>query len=180
MQINPGNLHAPCKDLTLWPLHVTSPVTPARGPGPVQLAELSRLNTSSRFCQKHNFFRASKIRSVSTWRITWLLLFTLSIPLNQPSLFTRLTVLHVTPISISSTIAVPLIPLLPKFYSRSTKWRTPKSRNQKSPMNQKHQLLNVWKMLIPLKKPRRKRRLIATSNATIRRQSMASNRNGQP
>ena len=100
MQITPGNLHAP----STWPLPVAfardpctwpHPVTPARGPGAAQLAELSRLNTSSRFRRKHNFFGAPKIRSVSTWRITWLLPFTLSIPLDQPSVFTRLTVLQV-------------------------------------------------------------------------------------
>ena len=99
MQITPSNSHALCT----WPLHVTLhrdpctwpyPVTPGRGPGAALLAELSWLNTSSRFRRKHNFFGVPKICSVSTWRITWLLPFTLSIPLDQPSVFTRLTVLH--------------------------------------------------------------------------------------
>ena len=96
MQITLGNLHAPCT----WALHVTSPRDPCIWPlcSSTQLVELSQLNTSSRFCQKHNFFEAPKVRSVSTWRITWFLLFTLTIPLNQPSVFvTRLTVFTLRP-----------------------------------------------------------------------------------
>ena len=54
--------------------------------------ELSWLNTSSCFCQKHNFFGAAKIHGVSTWHIKWLFPFTLSIPLDQPSVFTKSTV----------------------------------------------------------------------------------------
>ena len=57
------------------------------------LAELNQPNTSSRFYQKPSF-GAPKIRNVSTWRITWLFLLTLSIPLNQSSMFIRLTVLQ--------------------------------------------------------------------------------------
>ena len=75
-------------DLTLWPLHVALVQLSS-------LAELTQLNTSSRFRQKHNFFRASKIHSISTWRITWLHPFTLSISFDQPSVFViRLTVLQ--------------------------------------------------------------------------------------
>ena len=104
MQITLGNLHAsctqifPCDPCTwLYPCIWPHPVTLARGfcPSQTQFIELSQLNTPSQFCQKHNFFNAPKIRSISTWRITWLLLFTLSILLDQPSLFvTRLTVLQ--------------------------------------------------------------------------------------
>ena len=84
----------PACDLTSWPLHVTSPRDPCTWPlcSSTQFVELSQLNTSSRFRQKHNFFGVPKIRSISTWRITWLLLFTLSISLDQPSVFTRLNV----------------------------------------------------------------------------------------
>ena len=80
------------------PLYVTSPRDPCTWPlcSSTQFVELGRLNTSSRFCQKRNFFGAPKIRSVSTWRITWLLLFTLSIPLDQSSMFTRLIILNWT------------------------------------------------------------------------------------
>ena len=93
MQITPGNSHAPC----MWLLHVTSPRDPCTWPlcSSIEFVELSWLNTSSWFRQKYNFFGAPKIRSVSTWRITWILPFTLSISLNQPSIFVlRLTVLH--------------------------------------------------------------------------------------
>ena len=81
------------------PLHVISPRDPCTWPlcSSTQFVELSWLNTSPRFYQKCNFFGALKIRSVSTWRITWLLPFTLSIPLWSSSSFylsTRLTVLQ--------------------------------------------------------------------------------------
>ena len=83
MQITLDNLHAPCT----WSLHVTSPCDSCTWLlcSSTQFVELSQLNTSSRFWWKHNFFGAPKICSVSTWRITWLFLFTLSISLNQPS-----------------------------------------------------------------------------------------------
>ena len=93
MQITLGNSHAPCT----WPLHVTSPCDSCTWPwcSSTQFVELSRLNTSSRFRRKRNFFRAPKICSVSTWCITWLLPFTLSNPFDQLSVFvTRLTVLQ--------------------------------------------------------------------------------------
>ena len=50
-----------------------------------QFAELSQLNTSLRFCQKHNFFKAPKICNISTSRTTWLFPFTPSIFFDQPS-----------------------------------------------------------------------------------------------
>ena len=60
-----------------------------------QLIKLSQLNTFSRFCWKRNFFEATKLHSVSMWHITWLFLFTLSIPLNQLSVFiTKLIILQ--------------------------------------------------------------------------------------
>ena len=77
------------------PLYVTLPHDPSTRLlcSLIQFAELSQLNISLRFCQKHNFFEAPKICSVSTWRITWLFPFMQSISLNQPSVFvSRLTV----------------------------------------------------------------------------------------
>ena len=70
-------LHIPLScDPYIWPLWSLT-----------QFVELSQLNTSSRFCQKHNFFRTSKIHSVSMWRITWLFLFMLSIPFGHLVVF---------------------------------------------------------------------------------------------
>ena len=60
------------RDLYTWPLHVTSFSS-------TQFVELSWLNTSSRFRQKHNFLKVPKIHCVSTWHIMGLPLFTLSI-----------------------------------------------------------------------------------------------------
>ena len=84
MQINPGNLHALC----LWLLHVTSPRDSCKWYlyNSTQFAELSQLNNSLRFCWKQNFFGVPKIRSVSTWHITWLFPFTLNIAFDQPSI----------------------------------------------------------------------------------------------
>ena len=86
----------PAGDLTLWLLHVISPCDFCTRPlcSSTLFVELSQLNTSLRFCQKHNFFKAAKIHNVSTSRITWFLPFTLSIPLDQPSVFIKLIVLY--------------------------------------------------------------------------------------
>ena len=96
----------PAFDLTPWPLHLTSPRDSCTWPlcSSTQFVELNQLNTSSRFRRKHNFFEVPKIRSVSTWHITWLLLFTLSIPLDQTSVFTRLIVLQMAMMRMSLII----------------------------------------------------------------------------
>ena len=67
------------RDPTLWPLHMALMQLSL-------LVELSQLSTSLQFCQKRNFFEVPKICVVSTWRIICLLLFTLSIPSNQPTM----------------------------------------------------------------------------------------------
>ena len=87
----------PARDPSTWLLHVTSPLDRCKWLlcSSTQFLELSQLNTFSRFCQKHNFFEAPKIRNINTWHITWLLPFTLSIFFDQPRVFvTRLTVLQ--------------------------------------------------------------------------------------
>ena len=93
---SPLHITPPC-DLCTWPLYSLT-----------QFVELSQLNIFLQICQKRTFFRVPKIRSVSTWRITWLFLFTLYIPLNQLSVFTRLTVLHWPPAQLNSTQLVKL------------------------------------------------------------------------
>ena len=96
MQITQGNLHAPCKQLlSTWPLHVTSPCDPCTWPlcSPTQFVELSRLNTSLQFCQSATSLERQKsvvsARDIlrDFFRSRWAFL-------NQPSVFTRLTVLH--------------------------------------------------------------------------------------
>ena len=118
MQTTLGNLHAPCT----WPLYVTSPCDFCMWPmcSSTQFVELSQLNTSSQFLQKRNFFQLPKICIVSTWYITWLLPFTLSISLNQPSVFvTRLTILHLkrqVPVGNSCLVADKDISEIPQDY----------------------------------------------------------------
>ena len=79
------------RDPCTWFLHWAV----ARDLCTIQLAVLSQLSTSPRFCWKRNSFKVPKIRNVHTWHITWLFLFTLSIFLDQLGVFTtRLTYLQ--------------------------------------------------------------------------------------
>ena len=100
-------------------------------------------------------------RRLSTWR---------SRPLFGPA------PIFVTLISIASGVATPLILLLPKFYLRVTKWKTPESRNRKILRNQRDQLLSVARTLRPPKRLERRGKTITAINVATEHQRMAGYR----
>ena len=85
--VTPAHNFTPVRNLSLWLLHVAL----------VQLNSICGVELIEylfTILPKRNFFGARKTRSINTWRIIWLFLFTLSISLNQASMFViRLTIL---------------------------------------------------------------------------------------